>query len=331
MPTDEFLVPFGVAEDGRLIARDMVEKGQRYRCPECETELIVKAGEIRRRYLAHRADTACEPESVTHKTAKLLVAQVVNDWKSGRGTVPIVERVCSGCSAPWTAPLPLRISGAAVEATVKGRWRVDVALTQEDEIVAAVEILHTHRTVGEKASDLPVPWTELSASAVVEEPLLWRPVGGTKPTKPCPSCETAAAARRVEQAQRRQALLDLGQRLNQPVPDRAYETGSQRCWECQRETLVYRWDGQPWATRSPPEPRPRTVTFCFSKTVGYKYWANTCGGCDALQGDHFMFNDPKGAFYGGAFVEPPVRRRSSWDRTGTTAANAFMNRVFGGR
>ena len=119
MSAEAFLVPFGLAEDGRLVARDQVEKGERYRCPECETDLIVKAGEVRRRYLAHRVDTACEPESVTHKTAKLLVAQVVNDWKAGRGAVPVVERVCAGCSATWSAPLPSRIAGAVGDALDK--------------------------------------------------------------------------------------------------------------------------------------------------------------------------------------------------------------------
>ncbi len=331
MSAEAFLVPFGLAEDGRLVARDQVEKGERYRCPECETDLIVKAGEVRRRYLAHRVDTACEPESVTHKTAKLLVAQVVNDWKAGRGAVPVVERVCAGCSATWSAPLPSRIAGAAVEVTIKNRWRVDVALTQEGKVVAAVEILHTHKTGGEKAADLPVRWTELNAVAVVDDPLRWRPVGGTKPDRACPSCEKAAAARRVEAEKRHQALAELGQRLNQPVLDGAFGTGVQRCWKCRKDTLVYRWDGQPWATQPPPQPRPRTVKFCFSKTVGHNYWANTCGACDSLQGDHFMFNDPAGAFHGGAFVEPVVRRQRSEGRTGADVASAFINRVFGGR
>lgn len=331
MSTDEFLVPFGLAEDGRLVGRDDVEKGQRYRCPGCETDLTVKAGEVRRRYLAHLPNTACEPESLAHKTAKILVAQAVNDWKAGRGSVPVVERVCTSCNVPWRAPLPDRIAAAAVEVTLMNRWRVDVGLFQGDRVVAAVEILHAHRTGGEKAADLAIPWTELSAASVLEEPLLWRPVGGTQPAKVCPACEQRAAELHDLEVKRHRALVTLGERLNQPVLAGAYATGSQRCWKCREETLVYRWDGQPWARQSPPEPRPRTVKFCFSKTVGYKYWANTCGRCDSLQGDHFMFNDSAGAFYGGAFVEPPARPQWAGDRTGTNAANAFMNRVFGGR
>ncbi len=329
MPTDEFLVPFGLADDGRLVARDAVEKGHRYRCPECESNLIVKAGDVRRRYLAHEANTACEPESLAHKTAKLLVAQVVNDWKGGHGEVPMVERACPSCTVLWRAPLPARISAAAVEVSVNGRWRVDVGLTQGDQVVAAVEIFHTHKTGGEKADDITIPWTELRAAAVIEEPLVWRPVGGTKSGKACPTCEKGAADRREQEARRREALVKLGKSLNQPVLDGAFGTSSQRCWKCHKETLVYRWDGQPWAKQAPSQKPPRTVKFVFSKTVNHKYWANTCGACDALQGDHFMFNEPTGAFYGGAFVAPVVQRSWGEDRTGEAAVQAFLNRALG--
>ena len=308
MTAYEFLVPFGLAENGRLVGRDEVEKGQRYRCPGCYTDLIVKAGDVRRRYLAHLANTACEPESLAHKTAKLLVARVVNDWKAGRGLVPVVERVCTRCNLPWRVPLPERISAAAVEVTVMNRWRVDVGLFQGDRVVVAVEILHTHRTDGEKAADLAIPWAELSAASILEEPLLWRLVGGMRLAKVCPACEQRVAELRDLEVKRQRALVALGERLNQPVLAGAYVTDSCSCWTCGNETLVYRWDGQPWASQPPPEPRPRTVKFRFSKALGYYYWVNTCGRCGWLQGDHYLFNDPDGVFYDGTHFEPYARR-----------------------
>ncbi|MBL8151643.1 MAG: hypothetical protein JNN15_17085, partial [Blastocatellia bacterium] len=41
----------------------------------------------------------------------------------------------------------------------------------------------------------------------------------------------------------------------------------------------------------------RTVQYRFSKTVGDKYWVNTCPYCESIQGDFFLYSEPDGPFF----------------------------------
>jgi len=64
------------------------------------------------------------------------------------------------------------------------------------------------------------------------------------------------------------------------------------CWKCKDLMYVYSWPGHHmWSTDSPPQPRPESVQFRFYQTIGAKFWANVCQKCDAVQGDHLVFDE----------------------------------------
>ena len=67
---------------------------------------------------------------------------------------------------------------------------------------------------------------------------------------------------------------------------------SHSCWKCKDIMYVYSWPGHHmWSTDSPPQPKPESVQFRFYQTIGAKFWANVCQKCDAVQGDHLVFDE----------------------------------------
>jgi hypothetical protein len=69
------------------------------------------------------------------------------------------------------------------------------------------------------------------------------------------------------------------------------------CWKCGTKTPWWHWPGVPFCETPPPEPKPRVVQFRYSKQFGGSYWLNTCIQCGAVQGDNFVFLDPKSPLY----------------------------------
>jgi hypothetical protein len=170
------------------------------------------------------------------------------------------------------------------------RMRPDVTLLQGDKVVAAVEILHAHAVTAEKRArfrDQKVPWLELRAEAVVDDPLHWVAVNSGRPGKlRCAPCVAREAEINRIAAQFR--LL--------PLP-RGYRVAPIRCHSCHQEMLAFSWSRRPFNTESPPNPRPKTLQFRYSETLGAKYWANVCPTCNRIQGDFFLYADPEGPFY----------------------------------
>lgn len=58
---------------------------------------------------------------------------------------------------------------------------------------------------------------------------------------------------------------------------------------------MFEWKSGLWGDKPIP-PIPKTIKYRYSKTVGNKYWANTCSYCNSLQGDFFLKCEPGGPF-----------------------------------
>lgn len=294
MTKKDFLVPFGLDDSERLVPPDGATREVRYRCPACRTPLVLRAGTRKRPHFAHAAHTACDPEGLLHLTAKMLIVQVIREWKAGTGPQPLVVRGCARCTKEQHEPLPSRIERALPEYVVDGGWRLDVALMEGEIVIAAVEVFDTHKVGEEKARSLGVPCAELSAQDVVMSPILWRPMSTTARKWTCPACnadqERLQRLREAEQRERRRYVEDAARRNRVRLVGPPYRPGFIECYRCNRETVVYDWQGRVlWQTQAPPRPRPPTVQFKFSRTVGHKYWANVCMRCGALQGDFFLY------------------------------------------
>ena len=166
-----FRVPFALDAHGVLVPPEDARRRAAYRCPRCETAVVLHAGERKRRHF-HHTDTkrGCTPETVAHFTAKTLVARAVEVWRAG-GDAPVFVRRCAapGCDATTRQRMPAKVTRAAIEHAMPSGRVVDVALLGAGGIVvAAIEVYRTHRVDDEKALDLGAPWVEVDAAAVCE-------------------------------------------------------------------------------------------------------------------------------------------------------------------
>jgi hypothetical protein len=238
---------------------------------------VLHSGAVRARHFAHKASTACDGETLVHITAKLLIAKVINEHCSSNSRITL-HCACSRCRSALQLAIPsTAFTGSAVEERV-GSFICDVVAFRESDPVLGIEIFKTHAVGAVKAEQLEIPWMELTAADVLENPFDWRPTQmHLKPTV-CPDCKNERAE-----------LEMVAERWKLPISEPLYVPAVAPCWSCKEKIIWYWWKGVPFAQTKPPEPVPCTLQFRFSKMYGGKYWMNVCPGCRAPQGDNFVF------------------------------------------
>ncbi len=248
---------------------------------------------MRRAHFAHRGAEGCSTESVLHRAAKELVVRVVEEWLRSGGPRPAVARPCPRwtCDGGVTQDLPDDITHARAEVRVPGGAIADVVLFRNEVPAAAVEIVATHRVDREKAAvRLGLPWMELDAEALIDNPYWWVAVQDGLLPFVCPKCQGRANALTEEVAEIHARARAIAQRAGQTVPAiPPYGWAQHRCWRCATDMVVYLWPGGGGHSAvRPPEPVPETVRLCATEGYGAEYWANCCPECHAVQGDHHL-------------------------------------------
>jgi hypothetical protein len=276
-PEDSLAVPYGLDPTSNLVhAKDAV-KGTLYICPGCDAPLTLRQIRERTTHYAHRPGTACDGEALIHITAKVLVAKVMMENASSTTRVRLRYN-CSSCVEPFDKVLGTNaFNGAIVEAQIE-RFRCDVVALRNDLPVLAVEIFNTHQVEHYKAAALTIPWIEVHAADIVENPYHWKSTNGRLKSMVCPDC-------REEELK----LKTTAARWGLPLSNPPYLAAVAPCWACKADIVWYWWPGVPFAADRPPSPMPSTIKFRHSKMYGGKYWMNVCPGCQAPQGDNFVF------------------------------------------
>jgi len=270
-------VPYGINNDSDIVHARDATKATAYTCPGCEAPLVLHAGEQRTHHFSHQADNACDGETLIHITAKLLAAKVVRENNTAVARIRL-QCKCSKCNATLEKVLPKNAFTASVVEARVGKFTCDVAAFKGNDAILAIEILNTHAVDDIKGAALGLPWVELRASDVLDDPYYWRPTqDGLKPTL-CTTCKAAQAT-----------LEQVANRWELPLGQPQYVGAVASCWACHETIIWYWWLGIPFAENLPPEPKPQTIQLRFSKMYGGKYWMNTCPGCRAPQGDNFVF------------------------------------------
>ncbi len=320
-----FRVPLALDRHGRLLSPGEVGSGEPIACPGCGLSLVLRAGAVRAHHFAHPSGTPCSPESALHRTAKLLVAQAVNDWRTHTMPPPKIVRTCknSGCHEKHPQPLPNNVARAAVERRLPSGLVVDVALEDSKEnVVAAVEVFFSHEVSDAKSARLDLPWIELAADGILDNPTLWIPTkSGHLRSWTCSECTKIAKAEAREQ-ERNRAETERNERLANDLLRfnlSAYPSYSKgavtRCPRCARPVWTLNWPGkhadrwqEPIRNRA-PHPRPpivqtRKVASCeWSDRVDrtgrtsrhwdiFKAWVTVCSVCEAL----LEYDEPRRAF-----------------------------------
>lgn len=320
----ELLVPYGVNPDGLLVRAADSDRRTEYRCPECQSHLVLKAGEIVVHHFAHKADTACTGETIAHETAKRLLAQVIHEQTAITNPRTIsLECTCDRCASAFPVRLPQdSFTGVAVEHRVDD-FVCDVVGLRNNGVALALEVLATHAVPEAKARTLSVPWIEITAEAVLADPYQWTPINSRLKPVVCPSCKGFLGKLKVL-AERWDIPLDPLAGYRDPARA-TYLAAIERCWKCDEEILLFWWAGVPFCELEPPKPRPRTIQYRYSNTFGGKYWANTCPACDALQGDNVVFLGLKGT---PAFNGLPLRDTPELKRARMSAGKRLVDAMF---
>jgi ribosomal protein S27E len=289
----ELLIPFAVDEKEQLCSPKTAERGKNYFCPACKEPVIFRHGDIKIPHFAHKVSLTCNQETVTHKTAKLLILNVIEDWKSGKSGSPKLYRKCQICGKIINQPLPEKVDSALLEYKLSDGSIADVGLMVEGKVQAAVEIKVTHAVDKIKANRLPIPFIELDGYEVINNPVVWKPITDNFNPLTCDQCKTIYTRFNKK-------ILQIAKASNLELPKVYYRYSFCKCWKCKREIIVFTWPSDNSDNTYLPKimPPPKTVQFRYSKTVGRKYWANTCPVCHSLQGDYFLYSEPGGPFFG---------------------------------
>jgi hypothetical protein len=300
-----FVIPLALDAAGDLVRPACGEKGNEYRCPQCLVTVVLRKGEVRRPHFAHvvgTVGTPCSPESVAHKTAKMLIAQVVRSSRAG-GPAPEVIRRCPRCHGPHRQRIPESVHSAIVERPLDTGAVPDVMLLGPDgRALAVIEILATHAVDEAKKPKLTVPWIELSADHVLDDPLVWVPVQDhLNAFRQCAACNARDAA--------------LGARYDA----NGYLAKPYACYRCRASMSVYTWRGKSlWDEEQPPSPIPPTIQYRYSKTAEGKYWVNVCPSCRAIQGDWHL-RHPDGGH------SSDTNQTTTWSGSGSATRTACRN------
>lgn len=289
-------VPLAVDREGRVHSPKNADKSREYFCPACQAPVILRQGQVLRAHFAHTASAICTQETIVHQTAKWLVQRSVSEWKEGRSTAPVLQRRCQICGSMVSQPLPDKVEKAVVEYRLVNGLIADIALFAGEELLAIVEINVTHAVDNMKADRLDrlaVPFIELDGQEVIENPAVWKPLTDRFKPITCKDCKAI-----YPEFQRK--VREVAQSNGLDLPTNYYRYGLCRCWKCKREIIVFAWPKDGLFDNAAPNilPRPKTIQYRFSKTVGEKYWVNTCPFCQSIQGDFFLHCEPEGPFFG---------------------------------
>lgn len=194
-------VPYAYNSEKRLVHAGEANQQDDHWCPACNNRVILRRGAIRTPHFAHAAQGGCRSqETLTHSIAKLLIQQVVTDWVSGQGNVPVIAYQCQGCQKGkiFDAPPPDTTTDALLERPLDG-FRGDVVLYADDTPILNIEVYVTHAVDEVKAQMLPIPWIEVDGTAILEDPYTWRVRATSQETGlRCAACQMHQSEQKVE-------------------------------------------------------------------------------------------------------------------------------------
>ncbi len=158
-----------------------------YQCPDCNGDLILNKGNVRKHHFKHKTTVECTyyehpSESQMHKDAKFRLQSLLQSNVS-----VVMERQChcflnplmrrqqmqKNCTGPSpTEQFEIPVPGSASEIVTEYRFEhngelkiADVAYVENGKIVAIFEILHTHKTSDDAR---PEPWFEIESTTLLD-------------------------------------------------------------------------------------------------------------------------------------------------------------------
>ncbi len=216
---EESGVRYALASDGSVADPKTAPKLERaYRCFDCGEYVHVRRGEVRKPYFAHYAERPhpCNAETIAHEAAK---RKLVAFLQQGTPEFELLL-ICQGyidtfgdiepCPDEARLERPLRVSDfdyAGVEVSV-GSYRLDAAACLKGQVVFGLEVYQSHLVDAPKRAALTaakLPWAEVYADAVLEQPQPWQVISSSFGPYQCESCVEREVQARAERHRREEA------------------------------------------------------------------------------------------------------------------------------
>jgi len=160
------ILPLGALIKGtnEYVYPKIAKKTDKFECPDCHNDLIVRQGKIRIHHFAHKVDSECKyyshpSESQIHRDAKMLLKTLFD-----RKTYVYINRHCCG---RFPVPVMTDTSKIVLEHRFdyNGPKVADVAYLDGDRLAYIFEICHTHKTHSDRR---PEPWFEIDAKVLLK-------------------------------------------------------------------------------------------------------------------------------------------------------------------
>lgn len=158
-------------QTSQYVLPDKGSKSHEYICPDCNKDLILCKGKIRKPYFRHKVDKE-DPctyytnpsETQIHKDAKLRFKELFETKKIK------VNRECQKCKKTEQQSLPNICNKSKICIEYKFEYNestkfADVAYLKDGKMTQIYEICQTHKT---KENNRPEPWFEFNAGDIIE-------------------------------------------------------------------------------------------------------------------------------------------------------------------
>lgn len=140
--------PTALDLSGNLVSAVTAPKQARYTCLECEVNMAVCRGEVKRPHFRHLSESnverLCNPESYIHKLAKRLLKEKL-DLALRENTPFILKWRCTDCRKDFSVNLTDYIDQVEVEHPLfNNAVRPDLTLFKDGKPVITLEVVNTH-------------------------------------------------------------------------------------------------------------------------------------------------------------------------------------------
>lgn len=276
-------IPYALAGE-RLVHVSDVPSGLSHGCvcPECRAPLVARKGPEVRHHFAHYHSTSCEPETVVHRIAKLLLLERISAALAAHRDLQIQWR-CTHCGDIHWGNLLKRARSIHMERQF-GSCRPDITLcARSGKPVALIEVVVTHPPDDNVHALCRNHSIELLECHIKREgdlehigkaaPLLITR-GSYCPRMRCSKCQARLTSNRLH--------VVVGE-----------------CNRCKHEILIA-FASHDGSVRGPEEFSSEEITAAenhgvvlrvvTSKTLNAHYVANVCPRCKAFVGKHFLLD-----------------------------------------
>lgn len=283
----KLLLTYAYDANDELVHIDNAQKGQRYTCPTCGAELLLKISKIpegqkyhRRNHFAHKgySDNHCS-ESFLHKLFKERCAEYIRNKISYNDSL-FFEWHCEKCNEVHKGNLLKKAVNVITEYDL-GVCKPDIALLDSNgKVVIVIEVVVTHKPEpttleyydNNKIACLQINVGDFPDCENVEKKLSHPDNVNLCPNPICKNC-------------------------GQIMHHSKIVTVVTKCWKCKRKMTVAMMIGG-GIILSPTYFNEKEIEIAkslganihkrYSKTISGNYYANVCANCNNFVGDFYM-------------------------------------------